>query len=84
MEEEENTDVGDFSSSLEGYPGSKGKTGKDEADESNDKNTGSDNVADTIQSTVEVGQKGGENDQRATIVASGVSSNWPLFWWWSW
>ena len=57
LEEEENMDVGDFSSNLEGYPSSKGETSKEEMDESNDKNTRLGNVGeeDTNQSEHSLG-----------------------------
>ena len=46
MENEEDTEMGDFSSNLDGYFGSKGETGKNEVEESLDKNVGSENIGD--------------------------------------
>ena len=41
MENEENMDMGDFSSNLDGYFGSKGESRKYEVEESSEKNIGS-------------------------------------------
>ena len=41
-ENDEKMEMGDFSSNLDGYSGSKGVSGKDEVEESHDRNTGLD------------------------------------------
>ena len=45
-EEEKNTNVGDFSFNLEGYPNSKGKSEKEDEEENSEENTKTDNVGD--------------------------------------
>ena len=44
VEIEEDTEMGDISSNLEGYPSSKDETGKNDVQESLDKNEDSDNI----------------------------------------
>ena len=46
MENEEDTEMGDFSSNLDSYCGSKGETRKNEVEESLDKKVGSENIGD--------------------------------------
>ena len=60
IETKENKNVGDFSSNLNGYSGSKGKSGRAKDKDSLDKNKGSKNIGEKEENQSEQPQNAGE------------------------